>query len=482
MSTSLDETRAFIQANTFDIQHAPCAVVVSDICFKAYMRLAPVYGMTYGPQLSFTKNGFFWQCTPDYLLEAFAKNLMERALHDERWFEKFLQEQEASYVATREAWERHGRAGFSAEEFRGFCATFAQWWAFGAVGEDKGSVVQADVLQMLTGRYGYSEKEAQDIINTVSHPAELSGFVKAKLAFLDMCIARKRGDIFDTRAYIDEYFYTKTTYYDREILTDERVRTDIEKEAAQRTLQELEDERRTLKETHAGLQTKKMELLRELCLAEPDARTLKYLQDMTAWVDIRKVRMMKQFYWLLSYVHELADHTENPYANIAECAEDELYALAEGARPPGTLQARREEGMLTLYREDTAPVYFYGQEARGLFAIIRSSVGEEIRGSVACRGKGGVIRGVAQIVLDPVDNAFESGSILVTSMTRPEFIPLMKHALAIVTDEGGIACHAAIVSRELGLPCIIGTKRATQVLQNGDTVELDMGTGIVRKL
>jgi len=68
----------------------------------------------------------------------------------------------------------------------------------------------------------------------------------------------------------------------------------------------------------------------------------------------------------------------------------------------------------------------------------------------------------------------------VTGMTRPEFVPLMKKASAIVTDEGGITSHAAIVSRELGKPCVIGTQVATQILKNGDFVEVDADAGVVR--
>ena len=67
-------------------------------------------------------------------------------------------------------------------------------------------------------------------------------------------------------------------------------------------------------------------------------------------------------------------------------------------------------------------------------------------------------------------------------MTRVEFVPMMRKAKAIITDEGGIACHAAIVSRELRVPCIIGTKIATHVLKDGDLVEVDIEEGIVRKI
>ena len=58
----------------------------------------------------------------------------------------------------------------------------------------------------------------------------------------------------------------------------------------------------------------------------------------------------------------------------------------------------------------------------------------------------------------------------------------MRRAKAIITDEGGLTCHAAIISRELGIPCIIGTKIATKVLKDGDMVEVDANKGIVKKI
>lgn len=104
----------------------------------------------------------------------------------------------------------------------------------------------------------------------------------------------------------------------------------------------------------------------------------------------------------------------------------------------------------------------------------------ELKGQTACRG---CVRGTVRVVSDPHNNrGFQDGDVLVTSMTRPEFVPIMKRAGAVVTNEGGITCHAAIVSRELSIPCIIGTKVATQVLHDGDLVEVDADNGIVRIL
>ncbi|MBF8250277.1 MAG: phosphoenolpyruvate synthase [Candidatus Levybacteria bacterium] len=73
----------------------------------------------------------------------------------------------------------------------------------------------------------------------------------------------------------------------------------------------------------------------------------------------------------------------------------------------------------------------------------------------------------------------KKGEILVSPMTIPDFLPAMKKAAAIVTDEGGVVCHAAIVARELKKPCIVGTKFATQILKDGDLVEVDADKGEV---
>jgi phosphohistidine swiveling domain-containing protein len=100
-----------------------------------------------------------------------------------------------------------------------------------------------------------------------------------------------------------------------------------------------------------------------------------------------------------------------------------------------------------------------------------------IEGQVAYRG---LIRGKCRIILNYKEADIENGDILVTGMTDPNFVPLMKKAGAIVTDGGGLLCHAAIVARELKKPCIIGTKIATKVLKDGDEVEVDADKGVVK--
>ncbi len=107
--------------------------------------------------------------------------------------------------------------------------------------------------------------------------------------------------------------------------------------------------------------------------------------------------------------------------------------------------------------------------------------GDFLRGTVAFEG--GIVSGKVRKIFSLEQLAsFKQGEVLVTPMTSPDFIPAMKKALAIVTDEGGATCHAAIVSRELKVPCIVGTRSATAMLKDGDLVEVDAEQGTVRKL
>lgn len=103
-----------------------------------------------------------------------------------------------------------------------------------------------------------------------------------------------------------------------------------------------------------------------------------------------------------------------------------------------------------------------------------------IKGIPASPGK---VVGMVKVLRNASEaNKLSREEILVAPMTTPDYIIAIHKAAAIVTDEGGVLCHAAIVSREFGIPCVIGTKIATKILKDGDIVEVDATKGIVRKI
>ena len=117
----------------------------------------------------------------------------------------------------------------------------------------------------------------------------------------------------------------------------------------------------------------------------------------------------------------------------------------------------------------------------GLLSIDDSLAGmEELAGRTAYKG---TVQGKVRIIRARADmGQFQDGEVLVTSMTDPSYLPIMKRAAAFVTNEGGTLCHAAIVARELGKPCVIGTRHATHVFRDGELVEVDATNAIVRKV
>ncbi|MBC8500276.1 MAG: hypothetical protein ISS25_02570 [Nanoarchaeota archaeon] len=94
----------------------------------------------------------------------------------------------------------------------------------------------------------------------------------------------------------------------------------------------------------------------------------------------------------------------------------------------------------------------------------------------------GKVRGRVKLIFRPRHYYGEKDVVLIAPMTNPDLIPAMRNAVAIVTNEGGVTCHAAIVSRELGIPCIVGTKYATKVFKNDELVEVDANKGFIRKI
>jgi len=126
-----------------------------------------------------------------------------------------------------------------------------------------------------------------------------------------------------------------------------------------------------------------------------------------------------------------------------------------------------------MLSDEEAKKYFESQK----FEQINTDV-KEIKGFTACPGKA---KGAVQIVNKPEDiKDFQNGNILVSIATYPALVPAMKKAAAIVTNEGGLTSHAAIISRELGIPCIVGTKVAANILKNGDIVNVNANEGIVK--
>lgn len=132
-----------------------------------------------------------------------------------------------------------------------------------------------------------------------------------------------------------------------------------------------------------------------------------------------------------------------------------------------------------LYITQTRPITTIARAAKEMKESDDFKTAETpiLHGAAASPGVGS---GSVKILKSPKEiGKLKEGDVLVASMTSPDYVPAMKRAAAIITDEGGLTSHAAIVSRELGVPCVVGTKEATTKLSDGDKVTVDGAKGVV---
>ena len=162
-------------------------------------------------------------------------------------------------------------------------------------------------------------------------------------------------------------------------------------------------------------------------------------------------------------------------------SDEELIELTEMGK---RVQAHYGEPMDTEWAFERDNLFLL--QARPITTLDGSKPAEDgdgVDGEVLVRGLGaspGIATGLVKIVLDIDElDKIEEGDVMVTTMTTPDMVPAMRRASGIVTDEGGVTCHASIISRELGIPCVVGTGDATKSLEENTGVTLDGKKGLV---
>lgn len=179
----------------------------------------------------------------------------------------------------------------------------------------------------------------------------------------------------------------------------------------------------------------------------------------------------------------LSEKTGMPAPVFHFATPDELIGCLQGKTPPELMLEQRQRAWVLLQKKGNFKLHAGGEAEK----IARKELSEEKpptdgpqRGTVAFGS--GIVEGVARVAFKVSESvALQEGEILITPMTSPEYVPAMKRSMAIVTDEGGITCHAAILARELEKPCLVGTKDATRVFKTGDKVRIDLDAATVEK-
>ena len=347
-------------------------------------------------------------------------------------------------------------------------------------------LVAEKVREELLKRLGDEEKVDQYLLS-FSTPLEMNEAMNERVALLTLVRDRDKysGAAFDKK--IDEH--TKRFEHIPMFGFDHKPFT---KEHFLRVLDDIKDPEAELAELSGTMEKRKEVFLKELAsLNLVHGDPLLHLIDMlkhTVFVRDYRDTLRQQMYLLDRYMYEeigkrIGGLTAEQTTNFS-CKEIE-HGL-RGIHSSEQMQAiarEREKAFLIIERDYQQEVYSGDEAIRKAeeeLGCMDLQDANEVAGIVGSKGRA---TGPARIIQTNQDlHKVCEGDVMISQMTRQDFVPYMRKCAAIVTDEGGVTNHAAIVSREFGMPCVVGTKTGTRVFTDGEMVEVDAVNGIVRKI
>ncbi|MFA4818870.1 MAG: PEP-utilizing enzyme [Patescibacteria group bacterium] len=454
--------------------------------------------------LVFFKNDFLYEETPEkqklqiwnYVLEQYIKYPQIQLRHYKKW--KAVSE---NLVKEREWFLKH-KHHLNSQELAASFAKVSQLinehWRITWVQESADIFTTYELPQLIQKENpNLSLEQATGIAIILCAPEFLSFMEEQHTELLKIAILyyrkiknAKRITGVDKRlretinGFSQKYIWLLSNYKEARPFGIGQVWQQLRYECQNKTLSKLKKDLKSVRSKVVRLKRQKNKLYRDLSISPRLRKAFNLLTFWATWMDERKQTALVGNWYLEFYAREVAKCLGINIWNIKYFTAAELHqALSKGKLPNKLeLKKRRRFCVFAITKQGSKIVekIYTGGNATKLWSLIFTKpTSSLIKGQVASAPIS-KMSGKVQIVLDPHRDKFTNGRILVTTMTRPDFVPLIRRASAIITDEGGITCHAAIISRELGIPCIIGTKVASKILKNGNKVELDLASGGVK--
>ncbi len=349
------------------------------------------------------------------------------------------------------------------------------FWGVASPGETStfgGEVILRELVEQ-----HHSGKEAVEIMEVLSSPLRVSFFQEAErellLASLEADTERALNE------YLDLYYWTENGYYGAARRTIDSVNEQLSQLLREHRTAEKGMEHIVAYEN--GLQARRDAVRARFNLNDEVMEVSEALGFAISWQDERKAEQMKQMDVLQVFLGEFERRFGQNIEDMWWLRSPELLEYMRDPKKVSKMASSRKSGAVAL--GDGADVEIWGGEkGRELVECFWESTSDDdyVSGVVASFGSQNQtsVEGVAQVVMQyAVDHPFEKGQVLVAPMTSPDYMPFIRQASAIVTDEGGLTAHAAVVARELGVPCIVGTGNATKRIATGDRVILNLESG-----
>lgn len=343
---------------------------------------------------------------------------------------------------------------------------YREFWVTGSVPE-LANYGSPSYLKEKLRSYIKNEQALAPMLEVLTAPTRMSFYQEEEVA-----LARAR----DLVKHQQKFYWLKNSYAGTEVLPVEffaKRKSEISKNIAKETKQKF-----------AQAVTQKKMVQKQYRLPAEIMKIVDAINDGICWQDERKKYIFMILHYIDVLTREVARRFKYDFNELHHLWYNQINDIILGKDLHAEL-VRRSNGFGVRFFHKCAELS--GEEVEyfwNLYTTEKIAEGmTEVKGIVASKGKSGLARGRVHILFDPNKaESFKDGEVLMAPMTSPEYVFAMKKAVAVITDTGGLTSHAAIVSRELEIPCLVGTKIATKVFKDGDLVEVDATKGVVRKI
>lgn len=340
-------------------------------------------------------------------------------------------------------------------------------------------ILKKKLVKLLDDKLGITDKADQDVfLSKLIIPKKKNYFIKEQDNLLRIALKLQKNKHIDIKRDIEKhlelYAWTSTNVYLGKLQTKQSVKKKLSeilrKNPNKLLVKNKQDKKRALEAYNkAFLLVKNCKEAEELINF---AREFLFLQTHKMEV------LFLAHYFMHPFFEEICNRLKIKPGELIYLTGNEISNLLENNYKLDKKLITERMKNVSIIKEHNKMMIFSGDEIKKVIKkVIKATI---VKGSVACRGKA---VGIAKLLFEEEDmGKIKKGDIIVSPMTRPHFVPAMKRAVGIVTDFGGILCHAALISREFGIPCIVGTNNATKIFNDGDLIELDAYEGIARKI
>lgn len=324
-----------------------------------------------------------------------------------------------------------------------------------------------NLIKEYASRYGLTEDE----ISILTSPDKLT-YLQEELIERHKIAGSKQSR--KIKQHYDRYYWYLTSWQHAKITDEKHFERSIKGNLAKEVKKILDHKK--------DIEKRKKQIIKKHRIDAKTQKVFRFFTELNDWRDIRKKEAVcKINYDLWLFLKKLAKYNKIGLDLASHIVVHELNSFKLSKSYIRTLKKRAKGYYVMYYNKNGSLRWAYGKDAETILKALENRISSELReikgriaypGSVKARVK--VVNSISEF------SKIKKGDILVSVMTRPEMMPVMKKAAAIITDEGGITCHAAIVSRELKIPCIVGTQIATSSLKDGDLVEVNGATGVIK--